>query len=921
MRTTYRLAKLLSICLLILSRLFSPQPAQAFFATFPTQQADQHTTSSHLEMVGYLPRDVVQVVANQQVMVALTAGDLVIIDLRQPAQPRLVSRFLLRALPSGAGYGQTTLALSDTYVFLSCADHCGPTGLFVIDIAVPTAPVVVAKLQTAVGLHAIQIHGKLLYGLINNELAIIDIHDVTEPKLLTMQPLGDEVGYYAQPLAILEMATATYIFVPTYAGQLLIVNVISPTAPPRITTYGVPSQEACPREVRLLANGSQLRLYLNDCQGQLHILDVTQPIQPQEIARYSFEQEHKAYTILAMSSSGQHLLVITSSTAQPIEYTLHVLANTSSSLQEVGAFSDIGYPTALTTVGSLLLLAGSLGVQLLDLTTPALIHEVGRQVTVHGDGDIDSDGHYLYVVDHAFDIIDFQNPVAPATLAHVAVPFAQNAKVNGGFALVTDHEHGLWLFAVQPPQQLTLVSHSETPLFHPSAIVISGTLGTQQATAFLSSDGCTPYECQPGLVAVNLANLQQPVVATIITDTTAISTMVQRGNLLYLSTGVGLVIFDVTNPLHPIAVGETKLSGGATSMAITDQALYAVLPTALQSYDLSSPTAPRLTHSVPLPRGYSSTITVEHDLLYVKDGFNLIVVALADPLHPLIIEQHDLPLGEGDTRAATGIIADHGALYVFNGGVTTWRRSRDLQGRVRDAWGEPVTGAAIYAWPEGRIITDTLAPVTYAGLLGHYGLPATLTGSYTVQAVVEGYRVWPPTHTGVSHDTAAAKDFYLLTQPVSVTVQPETAATLAYVDGRDLQTEGSIAAGTVSQPSVVTLTPIIAFDQAERQFTGNAFALALVDANSGQPIDTLAQPITLTIHYSDQGHNATLDERSFQLMTEVAGTWQPSPDAPPAAPMIRDLANNAITVALPKPGRYALFGSPNRFYLPFIAQQ
>lgn len=921
MRTTHRSAKLLLLCTLILNILFSSQPAQAFLSPFPTQQADQSTASPQLELVGYLPGTVLQVVANQQVMVALTVGDLVVIDIRQPAQPRIVSRLLLRTLPSGAGYGQTTLALLDTYVFLSCADHCGPTGLFVINIAVPTAPVVVGKLQTAMGLNAIQIHGNLLYGLINNDLAVIDIHDVTAPKLLAVQPLGDQVGYHGQQLAIVEVATTTYIFVPTYAGQLLIVDVTLPTTPQLITIYGVQSQEPCPRDVPMLANGSQLRLYLNDCQGKLQILDVTQPTQPQEIASYSFRQEHKAYTILAMSTSGPHLSVITASTTRPTEWTLHVLDNTSSSLQEVGSFRDIDYPSDLTTVGPLLLLADGLGVQLLDLTAPALIHEVGRQVIVNAGGDIDSDSQYLYVVGNAFDIIDHQNPVAPVNLAHVAVPYAQNAKVNAGFALVTDYEHGLWLFDTQPPQQLTMVSHSNSPLFHPSAVVISGTLGTQQTTAFLSGDGCTPYDCQPSLIAVNLANLQQPVISVIITDTMGISNMMQRGHLLYLTMGVGLVIFDVTKPLQPTAVGETNLSTSVMSMAITDQALYVVLPTELQSYDLTIPTAPRLTHTLSLPRGYASTITVDHDLLYVKDGFNLIVVSLAEPLHPIIIEQHDLPLGHEDTLAATGIIAGNGNLYVLNGGLTTWRRSSELRGRVLDAWDEPQTGAAIYAWPEDSVIATTLTPVTYTGLLGHYGLPATMTGSYTVQAIVEGYSVWPPTHTGVTHDTAAAKNFYLLTQPVSVTVQPGASATLAYVDGRDLQTEGNIAVGTVDQATVVQLTPIMAFDQTERQFTGNAFALALADASSGQPIDTLAQPITLTIHYSDQGRNATLDERSFQLMIEVAGAWQALPAATGADPITRDLANNAITVALTKPGRYAMFGITNQFYLPFIAQE
>jgi len=205
MRTTHRSAKLLLICTLILNILFSPQPAQAFLSTFPTQQADQSTASPQLDLVGYLPGTVVQVVANQQVMVALTAGDLVVIDIRQPAQPRIVSRLLLRTLPSGAGNGQATLALVDNYLFLACADHCGDTSLFVLNIAVPTSPVVVGKLKTGTTLSNLTIHVDHLYGSLNGKLAIIDIHEPSTPKLLGMQPRSGQFAH-ATDAVILEAA-------------------------------------------------------------------------------------------------------------------------------------------------------------------------------------------------------------------------------------------------------------------------------------------------------------------------------------------------------------------------------------------------------------------------------------------------------------------------------------------------------------------------------------------------------------------------------------------------------------------------------------------------------------------------------------------------------------------------------------------
>lgn len=896
--------------------------ADTFSSSFIMQQATASAEATYLEMIGYLPGTVWQVVANQRLAVALTSGDLIIVDIRNLAHPRIMSRLLLRTLPTGAGNGQTTLALVDNYLFLSCADHCGDTSLFVINIAVPTTPVVVGKLKTGTTLSSITIHGDRLYGSLNGEFAIIDIDEPSAPKVLGVQPLRGQFAY-ATDAVIWETAKgARYAFVTSLSGKLSIVDVTTPTAPQEVAIYA--PDQACMNDVALMIDGNQPHLYLTDCHVGLRVLDLTNPVQPQAMASYSFGEGQRAYAITAIE---QRLFVTTDVEATSAwDSTLHLLDATGSTLHEIGSFNNLMYIYDMADLGQILLLADhSRGIQFLDFTEPAMIHEVGRQVTTNAS-DLDSDGHYLYAVDpDGLKVIDPQNPIPSSYLAEIATPYALTIDVDAGFALITDYEGGLSLFDVQNPAQPTLISRSSTPLLLATEVVVSGTLGAQ-AIAFLSGLGCNMFNCPPSLVAVDLTNQQQPTVSILQSGERGIVDMVQGGKFLYLATGnlfnsnADLAILDIEQPIHPSAVGQISLPAPARSMALAGQALYIALDNALQTYDLANPMAPRLTHTLPLSRGFAS-ITVNNGFLYGKDGFDLTVLSLDAPLQPTVLERQALPSEGASIASANSIFAVPGYVYVLNASLTTWREQRGLRGHVLDVWGEPQTRAAIYAWSEGNTITNTLTPVTYAGILGQYGLPVTMTGSYSVQAAVEGYHVWPSTYTGITHDTAEAKDFYLLTQPVSVTVQPGTPATLAYVDGRNLQTEGLIAAGTVSQPSVVTLTPIMAFDQMDLHFTGNAFALALADGASGAPLDALAQPITLTVHYSDQGHNAALDERSFQLMIEVADVWQAIPATPAAAPVIRDLGNNAITVALPKPGRYALFGTTNRFYLPLFVQK
>ncbi len=118
----------------------------------------------------------------------------------------------------------------------------------------------------------------------------------------------------------------------------------------------------------------------------------------------------------------------------------------------------------------------------------------------------------------------------------------------------------------------------------------------------------------------------------------------------------------------------------------------------------------------------------------------------------------------------------------------------------------------------------------------------------------------------------------------------------------------------------------MAFDQGDAKFTGNAFVLAIEEVGTQIQRPTFAQPVTITIHYSDQGPNGLLAEESYQLMQDVAGRWQALPlekqvnvnrNVNRAA---RNPAENTFAIAMHAPGRYALFGKAHAAYLPWITQ-
>jgi hypothetical protein len=890
------------------------------------QQTAQTTTSTELELIGYMLGSVWKIVTRQTMAVALTPGDLVVLDLQKPEQPRIVSRLSLSTVYEGASFFMADLAMVGNYVFISCS-YCGDTGLIVVNVSTPTAPIVVGRLKTPGYVNVIKAHGDLLYiALGGDQLGIVDIRIPSAPKLLSIQRLTGQFAY-VRTIEILEKANTRYALVVAQNGKLSIFDVTTAAAPKVVTVYA-PAQ-TCMTDAALIQHGDQFHLYVLDCNVGLRVLDVTFPAQPREEQLYSFGEGLESYSITA---AGDLLFVTTDVKATASEdSTLHVFATDGGDrLTEVSTLADFPYASDLADFDQMLVIADVYGIRLLDFSNPSALREVGRQSNVNAYSDLASDGRYLYLAaPTAFQVLDTINPILPAYVAEIATPHALNVEVDAGFALVTDLQAGLWLLDIGTPTQPTVVSHSTIPVSSTTDIVISGTLGTS-ATAFIGGTTCSGFElapCQPSLISVDLADLQQPVSSIILADGRGIADMVQAGDFLYVTTGSpgllsqsDLLVFDIANPQLPIEVEQMPLHSTASSMAVVDQALYIALTDSLRTYDITNPVAPRLRHTLPLPRSFSS-MSVDKDFLYGKDKAALTLIALHEPFQPVLVERQALPSNGGSgIVAANDLLAREGFIYVLQDGLTIWRHQADLLGRVFDAWGEPQGGVMINGLPETTAAADGATPFTFSGLTGAYGLLDNMTGAYTIQPTLTGYRSWPPARYEVSHDTQEPQDFYLLAQPVSTTVAAGTSATLAYRDSRDLATSVTIPIGAVDQTSVVQLTPLMAFAQGDVTFTGNAFALQVTEVATALEKPTFLQPVTVTIHYSDRRANTLLDESSYQLMMAVNDRWQTLPDEGQAGQVERNIAENSLTVTLRATGQYALFGTGHSAYLPLVAQ-
>lgn len=247
----------------------------------------------------------------------------------------------------------------------------------------------------------------------------------------------------------------------------------------------------------------------------------------------------------------------------------------------------------------------------------------------------------------------------------------------------------------------------------------------------------------------------------------------------------------------------------------------------------------------------------------------------------------------------------------------TWRPLNTIQlsGPVVGVVGEVYTFAA-----DVGPITATL-PVTYtwsvtgatpvehtAGLSDTLDLAWSAAGTYTVTVAADN-RVAEPIPASRSITIVAG---------AMTTVPGGSSGTLVYTPTTSGPTTVSIPAGAVTDTTTLVLAEQTAVTPGPGfAFAGHAFTLDAYQA--GDVIDgfTFAQPVTVSVGYSDADLNG-LDEQSLRLTTWNGSAWvDAATTCSPASTYLRDTVNNRLSVAICHLSDYALFGQ-HRVWLPLL---
>jgi hypothetical protein len=693
--------------------------------------------SPALTMVGQVGGRVEDVAVQDGYAYVAVGLRLVVLDVSQPVTPTEVGStapfpdFAMGVTVSGtrsagpsAGSGRRS-GQAVAYV------AAGMSGLHIVDVSTPTAPVEVAFYDTpgyaedvtVVGPHAYVADGH--YGL-----RIVDVSDPADPT---------EVGY-AYPLNyVFDVAVdGEYAYLAAAGAGLLVADISDPTHP----------EEKGSLDTAGYAYGLDVVdgiAYVADDWEHLSVVAVSDPAHPIELAAcdtpgWAFDVDaigdvlyvadaYAGLQVLDISDppcptglgglqvAGGHAgrLTVIGDTAYVTDrnHGLRIVdVSDPAAPAQIGVYEPLAYAIAAAVSGDYAYIAAAAqGLRVVRISDPARPVEVGAYDT-HCDAiGVAVVGDYAYVSDslcgvgpglHVVDISDASRPTG--------VGYCQSEGMPRGIVAVNSvayvaNEWGLELIDVSAPTTPTLLSHIELQGEEWGAttgVAVSGTLayvaGDNGLYIVDVSDPLSPTAILEGYCDHCEGDLKDYDVA--VSGTTAYVTY---------HGGEALKVLDVTDPCSPTQRGAYWGPGLPERVTIVDDtALVAFGGAGLQGIDVSDPSNPTLSVSYDTP-GFASASAMVGDQVYVADGDGGL----------LILEMGQGPTAGSPSAMSQAAVAAATRDHRANGWSTTaagaapsgiWfspQHDRELDQSPLAAWSGPRSAPASPGTAVTRVVTST----------------------------------------------------------------------------------------------------------------------------------------------------------------------------------------------------------------------
>jgi hypothetical protein len=174
------------------------------------------------------------------------------------------------------------------------------------------------------------------------------------------------------------------------------------------------------------------------------------------------------------------------------------------------------------------------------------------------------------------------------------------------------------------------------------------------------------------------------------------------GNYAYVADGTARVqVVDISNPQSPAVIGGVNIPDCASGIKVRGQFAFVAHGSAgLYILDLSNPSSPYVIGLFDTP-GWTRDVELKDNYAYLADGPNVLVVDVANPSQPVLVDS--LPAPEGKYIAELAI--DSNFLYAFMGNLGDWPAVLvSIQTINISNPTIPVWGASVGSFVDGRSI-------------------------------------------------------------------------------------------------------------------------------------------------------------------------------------------------------------------------
>jgi len=376
----------------------------------------------------------------------LAFGDMLrVVDLEDPAAPRVVGELRVGVIIEGA---VADADAAGRYVWLAA----GEDGIRVVDVADPAAPRVVAAYDRWVA-NAIAVAGDHAYVAVEESvqatrpgnrsggLLVLDARDplsAEEAGMLWLPDVPTHVGVSG------DLAFASIGGWPSGASTLAVIDVARP-AEPRL----VAARDA---DVGFALHVDGSRVFVLTRPDELAMVEIRPPAAPARLGVYTpWAGDGGNDRTAALQVAGRYAWVA----AGPAGVRVLDVGDPARP-REVGAYTP-GWPAAALALAGdhVVVSAGGAGIRVLDGRDPRAPREVGRLVPPWRAGLIRAGGRYAYVGDDrgGLHVVDVGDPAAPREAGSVRLPLtALGVAVFGNHAFVATGRGGLRVVDVADPR-------------------------------------------------------------------------------------------------------------------------------------------------------------------------------------------------------------------------------------------------------------------------------------------------------------------------------------------------------------------------------------------------------------------------------------------------------------------------------------